>query len=197
MLARDIMDTRFHTLKPHETVAQAVKMFQTASREEGKKIFGLIVVDDADRLVGMLSMYDILLFIQPKHMKIWGEMEDLEPDRLFEDLLGKVKGIQVGDIMTTEVVTIGPETHILSISDLTIDKHIRRLPVSEDGRIIGMGTYGTPLKPAESIWTTWRRVLLSCWEWTSSRSGNRANSDRRFRRAVCCVIGPCVSWARA
>ena len=138
MLARNIMDTRFHTLRPHETVAQAVKMFQIASREEGKKIFGLIVVDDADRLVGMLSMYDILLFIQPKHMKIWGEMEDLEPDRLFEDLLGKVKGIQVGDIMTTEVVTIGPETHILSISDLMINKHIRRLPVSEDGRIIGM-----------------------------------------------------------
>lgn len=138
MLARDIMDTRFHTLKPHETVAQAVKMFQTASREEGKKIFGLIVVDDADRLIGMLSMYDILLFIQPKHMKIWGEMADLEPDRLFDDLLGKVKGIHVGDIMTTEVVTIGPETHILSISDLMINKHIRRLPVSEDGRIIGM-----------------------------------------------------------
>ena len=138
MLARDIMDTRFHTLKPHETVAQAVKMFQTASREEGKKIFGLIVVDDADRLVGMLSMYDILLFIQPKHMKIWGEMADLEPDRLFDDLLGKVKGIHVGDIMTTEVVTVGPETHILSISDLMINKHIRRLPVSEDGRIIGM-----------------------------------------------------------
>jgi CBS domain-containing protein len=138
MLARDIMDTRFHTLKPHETVAQAVKMFQTASREEGKKIFGLIVVDDADRVVGMLSMYDILLFIQPKHMKIWGEMEDLEPERLFDDLLGKVKGIQVGDIMTSEVVTIGPETHILSISDLMINKHIRRLPVSEDGRITGM-----------------------------------------------------------
>ena len=138
MLARDIMDTRFHTLKPHETVVQAVKMFQTASREEGRKIFGLIVVDDTDRLVGMLSMHDILLFIQPKHMKIWGEMEDLEPDRLFKDLLGKVKGIQVGDIMTTEVVTIGPETHILSISDLMIGKHIRRLPVSEDGRIIGM-----------------------------------------------------------
>ena len=138
MLARDIMDTRFHTLNPQETVAQAVRMFQTATREEGRKIFGLIVVDDADRLVGLLSMYDILLFIQPKHMKIWGEMADLQPDRLFEELLEKVKGIQVGDIMTTEVVTIAPETHILSISDLMIDKHIRRLPVSEEGRIVGM-----------------------------------------------------------
>ena len=41
MLARDIMDTRFHTLRPRETVAQAVRMFQAASREEGRKIFGL------------------------------------------------------------------------------------------------------------------------------------------------------------
>lgn len=72
MLARDIMETRFHTLRPDETVAQAVKMFQTAGRVEGKKIFGLIVVGDGERLVGMLSMYDILLFIQPKHMKILG-----------------------------------------------------------------------------------------------------------------------------
>jgi CBS domain-containing protein len=138
MLARDIMETRFHTLRPEETVAQAVKMFQTASRVEGKKIFGLIVVDDAERLVGMLSMYDILLFIQPKHMKILGEMADLEADRLFEDLLGRVKDIRVGDIMTTQVVTIGPETHILSISELMINKHIRRLPVSEGGRIVGI-----------------------------------------------------------
>ncbi|MDZ7581758.1 MAG: CBS domain-containing protein [Deltaproteobacteria bacterium] len=138
MLARDIMETRFHTLRPDETVAQAVKMFQTAGRVEGKKIFGLIVVGDGERLVGMLSMYDILLFIQPKHMKILGEMADLEADRLFEDLLGRVKDIRVGDIMTTQVVTIGPETHILSISELMINKHIRRLPVSEGGRIVGI-----------------------------------------------------------
>jgi CBS domain-containing protein len=138
MLAGDIMDTRFHTLRPQETIAQAVKTFRSASREEGKKVFGLIVVDDADRLVGMLSMYDILLFIQPKHMKIWGEMTDLDPDSLLEDLLVKVRGIQVGDIMTTEVVTITPQTHILSILDLMINQHIRRLPVSDGGRIVGM-----------------------------------------------------------
>ncbi|MFO7688708.1 MAG: CBS domain-containing protein, partial [Desulfobacterales bacterium] len=138
MLARDIMETRFHTLRPDETVAQAVKMFQTAGRVEGKKIFGLIVVGDGERLVGMLSMYDILLFIQPKHMKILGEMADLEADPLFEDLLGRVKDIRLGDIMTTQVVTIGPETHILSISELMINKHIRRLPVSEGGRIVGI-----------------------------------------------------------
>ena len=67
MRARDIMDTRFHTLRPEQSVADAVKLFRTASEQEGKKIFGLMVTDAQERLVGMLSMYDILLFIRPKH----------------------------------------------------------------------------------------------------------------------------------
>lgn len=138
MLARDIMDTRFHLLRPQDTLSEAVAMFQAASQAEGKKIFGLMVVDENDRLVGMLSMYDILLFIQPKHVRIWGEMEDLDLNLLFADLLERARGIQVGDIMTTEVVTTGPDAHILAIADIMLKKHIRRLPVTENGRIIGI-----------------------------------------------------------
>ncbi len=138
MLARDVMDTRFHLLRPQDTLTDAVEMFQNASQAEGKKIFGLMVVDEDDRLVGMLSMYDILLFIQPKHVRIWGEMEDLDLNLLFADLLERARGIQVGDIMTTEVVTTGPDAHILAIADIMLKKHIRRLPVTENGRIIGI-----------------------------------------------------------
>ena len=78
MIARDIMQTRFHTLSPGDTIAEAVRCFESASELEKKKIFGLMVTDHSDHLVGMLSMYDILLFIQPKHIQIWGEMEDIE-----------------------------------------------------------------------------------------------------------------------
>jgi len=138
MLARDVMDTRFHLLRPQDTLTDAVEMFGTASQAEGKKIFGLMVVDENDRLVGMLSMYDILLFIQPKHVRIWGEMEDLDLNLLFADLLERAREIQVGDIMTTEVVTTGPDAHILAIADIMLKKHIRRLPVTENGRIIGI-----------------------------------------------------------
>ena len=90
MLARDIMDTRFHHIYPETTIADAVAAFQQASREENKGIFGLMVTDHHGRLVGMLSMYDILLFIQPKHIHIWGEMDDLDPDQLFEERLDRV-----------------------------------------------------------------------------------------------------------
>lgn len=138
MRARDIMDTNFQTLSPDDTIAKAVQRFSEISKTVKRKMFGLMVIDSSDQLVGILSMYDILLFIQPKHIHIWGEMEDLEPSSLFEDLLGKIKKIRVGDIMTTDVVTISPETHILLIVDLLLKKHIRRLPVVEQGKVIGI-----------------------------------------------------------
>ena len=138
MSARDIMDTRFHTLRPQQSVADAVKLFRTASEQEGKKIFGLMVTDAQERLVGMLSMYDILLFIRPKHAALWGEIEDLRREEVFDELLDRVKAIRVEDIMTAEVVTIGPDTHAMVIADLMISRHIRRLPVVEGREVVGI-----------------------------------------------------------
>lgn len=138
MIARDIMDTRFHTLRSGDVIASAVRRFQTASRTEHKNIFGLMVTDEKEHLVGMLSMHDILQFIQPKHIHIWGEMEDLDPSGLLDDLLGRVKNIQVGDIMTREVVTVTPDTHLLVIVDTMIKKHVRRIPVTEAGEVVGI-----------------------------------------------------------
>ena len=138
MRARDIMDPRFHTLRPDQSIAEAVKMFHDASAAEQKKIFGLIVTDAKNRLAGMLSMYDILLFVRPKHAGLWGEMEDLPLADAFDELLERVKTIRVSDIMTTDVVTIGPDTHVMVIVDLMIKKHIRRLPVVEGKEIVGI-----------------------------------------------------------
>jgi CBS domain-containing protein len=138
MIAREIMQTRFHTLSPRDTIAEAVKHFQTAIENERKKVFGLMVTDVNDHLVGMLSMYDILLFIQPKHAHIWGEMEDIDPSELYEERLEKVKTILVGDIMTPEVVTIAPDTHLMVIADIMIKKHIRRLPVVDGQEVVGI-----------------------------------------------------------
>ena len=138
MIARDIMQSVFHTLTPQLSIAEAVRAFQSASESEGKKVFGLMVTDENERLVGMLSMYDILILIQPKHAHIWREIEDIDPTGLFNESLERVKSILVGDIMTTDVVTIDPNTHILLIADIMITKHIRRLPVIEDKEVVGI-----------------------------------------------------------
>jgi CBS domain-containing protein len=36
------------------------------------------------------------------------------------------------------VITITPETHLLLIIDIMIKKHVRRLPVLQDGKIVGV-----------------------------------------------------------
>ena len=138
MIARDVMQEDFHTLSPADTIAEAVKRFQTASEAEKKKVFGLMVTDEDDHLVGILSMYDILMFVQPKHAHILGEMDDIDPSQLYDERLNRVKSVLVGDIMTPEVVTISPETHLMVIADLMIKKHIRRLPVVDDQEVVGI-----------------------------------------------------------
>jgi CBS domain-containing protein len=101
-------------------------------------VFGMIVIDEQDRLVGMLSMYDILLFVQSRHASVWSELEDLDQTGMFSDLVGRVKYIQVGDLMTPEVVTVEPDTHLMVIVDVMIKRHIRRLPVVSGGDVVGI-----------------------------------------------------------
>jgi CBS domain-containing protein len=138
MFASDFMDTRFHTLHPQQSIAAAFATFQKASASEGKKVFGMMVTNDDDRLVGMLSMYDVLNYVQPKHVVIFGEMDDLDPTDAYRNRLGTIQSILVDDIMTTEVVTIRPDTHLMVIAEIMIKKHIRRLPVVEDQTVRGI-----------------------------------------------------------
>jgi CBS domain-containing protein len=136
--ARDVMDTRLFTLRPEDTVAAAVARFQQASREAGRRVFGMLVVDEAQHLRGMVSVYDIFLLLRPKHTHIWGEMTDLDLTGLLDAACERARPVLVGDIMTTDLITITPETHVLLLIDIMIKKHVRRLPVLEQGRVVGM-----------------------------------------------------------
>ncbi|MCG8637098.1 MAG: CBS domain-containing protein [Desulfobacterales bacterium] len=138
MFAKQVMNTRFHFLRPQQSIVDAISLFKTAGEKEGKKIFGMMVIDDDDRLVGMLSMFDILLYINPKHIGILGEMEDISPEPLFSSLLARVKKVRVEDLMSTILVSVEPDAHILVVMDTMIKKHVRRLPVVENGKVVGI-----------------------------------------------------------
>jgi len=136
--ARDVMDTDFRTVRPENTIAEAVKAFKQASEQRRQKVFGLMVTDARGLLVGMLSLYDMLLLMRPKNIHIWGEMRDIDVTGFIEEACRRARAIRVGDVMTEEVVTITPDTHLLMIVDIMIRKHIRRLPVVDSGKVIGI-----------------------------------------------------------
>jgi CBS domain-containing protein len=132
------MDRDFITLRPEDTIATAVARFREAGRDLARPVFGMMVTDAAGNLVGMLSIYDIFLLIRPKHIHIWGELQDIDTAGILEQACQRAKNVLVGDVMTTELITITPDTHLLLIIDIMIKKHVRRLPVLEDGRIVGI-----------------------------------------------------------
>lgn len=138
MNVSELMSRSFHSLHPATTIVNALDIFQEATELEGRRIFGLMVTDDEDHLVGILSMYDILTLLQPKHIHIWGEMSDIDISGLIETMCRKCGELLVGDIMSTDIITVSTDTHIFSALDIMIKHHIRRIPVIEDGRVAGI-----------------------------------------------------------
>ncbi len=137
-LARDVMTETFHTLNPDMSIPEAALSFRSASRQQNRRIFGMLVVGSDDCLLGMLSMYDLLLMIRPKHFHLWGVMDDIEMRGLLDNVCQQTKSVLVKDIMTTDVITVTPDTPVMLVLDLMIKKHIRRVPVVEGGRIRGI-----------------------------------------------------------
>jgi len=136
--AREVMDTGYSTLSPRMTIGEAFNVFQKAGEEHRQIVFGMVVTDAAGQLLGMLSMYDILLLIRPKHIHIWGEIKDVDVSGSLDAALTRARSMLVSDIMTTDLITITPDTHLLRIIDIMIKKHVRRLPVLEEGKMVGI-----------------------------------------------------------
>lgn len=110
--ARDMMTTSLVILSPHDMVYDAVKVLLK------RKVSGAPVIDTSGFLVGILSGKDCIR----------------AASRAFHD---GVPSPRVGDIMTPEPRTVGPNTNAVTIAHLFSTLPFRRLPVVEDGRLLG------------------------------------------------------------
>jgi CBS domain-containing protein len=106
------MDKRVHTLRPETDIRDAVKMLVR------HRITGAPVVDENRKVVGMLTEKDCLKLIA----------KGVDGDA--------VQG-EVASFMTREVTTIPPDVDVYYTAGLFLSHHFRRLPVVEDGRLVG------------------------------------------------------------
>ena len=93
-----------------------------AIRIMGEKNIGALVVMDADALKGIISERDYARKIVLK---------------------GKSsRETMVKDIMTAQVITVAPEDQIEICMELMSEKHIRHLPIVDNGKVTGMISIG-------------------------------------------------------
>ncbi len=134
--ARDIMTTQLTTLTPEMEFTQAVKTLLD------KHYNGAPVVDGAGKLVGILCRSDLVAQQKklpvPTLLTLLDSFVRLPTSKQLEKQAKKIAALTVGEAMTEDPVTVGPETSISTIAALMVDSNLHTLPVVEDGQLIGI-----------------------------------------------------------
>ena len=105
---------------------------------------------DPDRSVlealEVLAEHDIGALLVMQESKLVGIFSERDYARKVI-LKGKAsRDTAVAEIMTADVVTVGPEDAIEACMELMTDKRIRHLPVLEDNQVIGVISIGDVVK---------------------------------------------------
>jgi CBS domain-containing protein len=136
-LVRDYMTREVLTVNPDTPVPQIVRVLA------GQAISGLPVVD-GDRVVGIVSEGDLVMREKPLHMpaaiSFLGEALMLDSRKQIDDEFRRHFGAVARDIMSTHVITVEPDTPLSRAAQIMVDKDVKRLPVVDQGRLVGILT---------------------------------------------------------
>lgn len=125
-LVRDIMTSEVTTLKRNEKLTLADDVMQLG------RIRHLPVLDDDGReVVGIVSQRDLFRGALARALGYGQHAGRKILDTLF-----------VKDVMTTDVITTGPETPLAEAARVLMERKIGCLPVVKDGHLVGILTEG-------------------------------------------------------
>jgi CBS domain-containing protein len=136
----EIMDTSPATVAPETSVEDVVGTL----REH--QLPGLPVVDSDGRVVGIVTEADLVLPDQdgdlhiPHYVNLFGGTVFLESLDRFEGRLRKAFAANAADMMTRDPDTVDPDTSVRDAARLIHRTGHNRLPVVEDGRLVGVVT---------------------------------------------------------
>lgn len=125
--ARDMMKRPPVTLKPEMDIEQAIKLLLK------HRVSGAAVVDEGQHIIGVLSEKDCL--------------------RIFAGgAYNNLPNARVADYMTKPVATITPEADLFRVADMFLKHSFRRLPVIEDGLLVGLVSRQDVLESSRRLW---------------------------------------------
>lgn len=126
----DWMSRELVTVTPSTPLAEAVKLLVDRS------ISGLPVIDDAGKLVGVISESDLMWreqgLEQPPYMIFLGGVIYFKNPLTYDRDLHKALGQTVGEVMTAQAISISEHTTLPEAARLMHDRKIHRLPVVDD-----------------------------------------------------------------
>ena len=130
--ASEIMTSTIHSVRPSDPLRKVVGLLCK------NRISGVPVVDGKGRLVGLISERDVLEAMYPDRPELRqrrGGARGAPGER-------EIASIASSEIMVGEVITAAPDTDILRLASLMAVNKIRRIPIVEDGLLVGIVSQG-------------------------------------------------------
>ena len=136
MLARDLMTSPVITIREDATVSDAAKLMLE------KDVSALPVLNNSNKLVGILTHSDFGL--SPKFRPLVENVYSLlgtttTPEHL-EETAHQVGNKRVQDVMRRNIITVQQDASIENLARLMMRSQIHRLPVVDDGKLVGIVT---------------------------------------------------------
>jgi CBS domain-containing protein len=146
MRAHQIMTRRVISVRPGTSVIDAANIMLH------QHISGLPVVDDAGKLVGIISEGDFIHRAEIGTERKRGRWLRLlvGPSRAAIDYV-HARGRKVGEIMTPNPLTVEEETTLEEIVRVMEKNHVKRLPVLHGGQLVGIVTRANLLQAVADL----------------------------------------------
>ena len=154
MNVKDVMNSDVVSCRPDDEISSAAQLLKEHD------ISGLPVVDDG-KIVGIVTEADVLKLLEvPEHGGLWlpspFEVFEIPIRELinWEDtkhMLTDIGSKPISDIMESEVYTISAESSIEDASSVMVKHKVNRLPVLDDGELVGIITRGDIIRGLAEI----------------------------------------------
>lgn len=132
MLVRDIMETRVVSIKKGTTYEEAAKILYA------KDVSAAPVVDENDRLVGVISEKDLYRILFPFYKSYYQNPEMYTDLESRETKIDEVRNKKVEEFMSTDLATIAPDAPVMRAGGIMLARNVHFLPVVEHGKVVGI-----------------------------------------------------------
>ncbi len=132
MLIGKIYNERVARLHLSSTMKQAAQLLVLTQASD------LVVVDDEERFLGVVSEGDLIRAVLPDFEEVVNARGSLDDAfRIFLDSGKNLAGESIQRLLIEEPITVAPEDELLKAATIMVQLNIRRLPVVEDGKFLG------------------------------------------------------------
>ncbi len=137
--AGQIMTKNVITVSPGDSVEQVARLLLE------HQVSGLPVVDEENRIVGIISEGDLVIREKevkaPAFSEVLGGVIFLESQKRFFEELKKTIALTVEELMSRKVFAVNEETSLEQIATLMTKKEVNRVPVvNADNKLVGIVT---------------------------------------------------------